>query len=76
MYKNNGGNSFSIVWQSTINANTPSICFGDYNNDGWLDILEGNDWNYNRLYRNNGGNSFSIVWQSTINANTTSICFG
>lgn len=35
--------------------------WGDYNNDGFLDIYVSKFWGKNALYRNNGGSTFSLV---------------
>lgn len=64
IYRNNGNNTFTE--QSAIQlvgVSESSAAWGDYNNDGNLDILLcGNGNNLNRLtkiYKNNGNNTFS-----------------
>lgn len=60
IYKNNSNNSFTL--QSTIvipGAYDGSAEWGDYNNDGYLDILLTGKNNNSRIYKNNGNNSFS-----------------
>src|SRR5438132_329489 len=39
------------------------VCVGDYNNDGFEDLLV-TYWGHNVLYRNNGDGTFSDVTQS------------
>ena len=43
---------------------TTSVVWGDYDNDGNLDMLVGNRNESNRVYRNMGGNVFTRVWGS------------
>ena len=64
IYKNNGGNSF--IEQSSISlpgVKEGSVEWGDYDNDGDLDLLLTGQVSYNnyisKVYRNNGDNSFS-----------------
>jgi hypothetical protein len=38
-----------------------SAVWGDYNNDGYLDLYVSKYWGKNALYRNNGGTSFTLV---------------
>ncbi len=72
LFRNDGSGSFSDVTTSTglyvsssSNANViaGSLAWGDYNSDGWPDILV-TGWNYTgnpsaRVYTNVGGSSFS-----------------
>ncbi|MHC1704741.1 MAG: FG-GAP-like repeat-containing protein [Tenuifilaceae bacterium] len=65
MYLNNGNNSFSE--QTTIKLEpiyNGSIDWGDYNDDGFLDILITGDTgagSVTKIYRNTGNNSFEEV---------------
>ena len=63
IYKNNGDGTFiEQTENSLIGVQNGSIALGDYNNDGWLDILlAGNsqDSNISRIYKNNGDGTFS-----------------
>jgi hypothetical protein len=65
IYLNNSDNTFTeqtgIILQGVSSG---SVCWGDYNNDGYIDILLTGS-GYSRIYRNNGNNTFS--WQSSIN---------
>ncbi|MEI8203331.1 MAG: FG-GAP-like repeat-containing protein [Bacteroidota bacterium] len=63
VYKNNGDNTFSEQNGITLTGlYSGSAEWGDYNNDGWLDILI-TGWNGNmgatKLYKNNGNNTFT-----------------
>ena len=66
VYRNNGNNTFTeqtgIVLQGM--ANGSACAWGDYDNDGDLDILLTGDGNA-RIYRNDGDNTFN--WQTGIN---------
>jgi hypothetical protein len=82
IYRNNGDNTFT--WQTGIaltGVGNSSVAWGDYDNDGDLDILltgsAGDFTNYipvSKIYRNDGNNSFTEqtsislteIWQSSI----------
>ncbi|MBK7131847.1 MAG: VCBS repeat-containing protein [Bacteroidales bacterium] len=64
IYRNEGSNSFSE--QSGIQlpgVKQSSVAMGDYDNDGFLDILlsglNSSNQNISKIYRNNGNNTFS-----------------
>ncbi|MBN2090246.1 VCBS repeat-containing protein [candidate division KSB1 bacterium] len=64
LYQNNGDGTFINV--TTIagvgdSGNTKGACFGDYDNDGDLDLYIGNDGSPNRLFQNNGDGTFKDV---------------
>lgn len=68
VYRNLGNGSFSLVWSSTQAETTRSVAWGDFNNDGLLDLAFGNDGSGQpnvRVYRNDSGGSFTLVWTST-----------
>lgn len=68
LLKNNGDGTFSDV---TIESGTLSYfpteaaAWGDFNNDGWVDLFIGNETTYDRypseLYKNNGDGTFTNV---------------
>jgi PKD repeat protein len=70
VYKNSGGNSFSE--QSGISlpgVRYGSLAWGDYDNDGFLDILltgQNGSGSISKLYKNNAGNSFSEQTEITL----------
>ena len=76
VYRNDGGGNFSSVWTSSEIEETWSAAWGDYDNDGDLDILVGNANQPNRVYKNDGGNSFNLAWTSSENEDTRSIAWG
>ena len=70
VYRNNGDGTFTNVTDEAIGWDTHkgmNVDFGDYNNDGWLDIYISNIWTEeyvqegNQLYRNNGDGTFIDV---------------
>ena len=64
LYLNNGAGAFTALTGSplvTASAHTMSSSWGDYDNDGDLDVFLANSNNTNRLFRNDGGNVFAEV---------------
>jgi len=63
VYKNNGNNTFTEMTNISLwGVNESSVAWGDYNNDGDLDILltgAANPWFTSRIYKNNGDNTFT-----------------
>jgi len=65
IYKNEGAGSFSIAWNAPETSDqTEPVAWGDYDNDGNLDLAVGNYNTSNRVYRNEGGDSFTLVWSA------------
>jgi enediyne biosynthesis protein E4 len=70
LFSNNGNGTFSQVLTGSVatdSGNTFGTCWGDYDNDGLLDLFvgvnnAGNDW----LYRNIGGGAFAKVASGSI----------
>jgi Flp pilus assembly protein TadD len=64
LYHNNGDGTFTnIAAQTGVDNHGRSIgsAFGDYDNDGWLDLLVINMDGPNALYHNNGDGTFTDV---------------
>ncbi len=64
LLRNNGGGKFVDVTKEAglldpINSN--SACWGDYDNDGWLDLFVGCEMQPNRLYHNRCDGTFEEV---------------
>ena len=64
LYLNNGDGTFTDIAEQAGVQNwrfTRGTSFGDYNNDGYPDLVVSNLSTANRLYRNNGDNTFTDV---------------
>ena len=70
LYQNLGDGTFSIVTTGEIvndGGSSVSGAWGDYDNDGDLDLYVTNDWNENNfLYRNDGSCTFTRILQGDI----------
>ncbi|MCE2412431.1 CRTAC1 family protein [Candidatus Poribacteria bacterium] len=65
LYRNNGDGTFTDVTKTAGIYNTTGkglgVVWGDYNNDGALDIYVANDSTENLFYQNNGDGTFEEV---------------
>ena len=64
LYRNDGNGVFTQVPVPMPGVLNSAVAWGDYDNDGWPDVLlTGNDGtnNVTRLFHNNGGGSFTEV---------------
>lgn len=65
LYRNNGDGTFADITRKaglyTTAGKGMGVVFGDYNNDGWIDIYVANDSVPNFLYRNRGDGTFEEV---------------
>lgn len=75
VYRNNGDSTFTL--QSNINlmyAVNGSVAWGDYDNDGYLDIIITGS-GYSNIYHNNGDGTFTnqtnVKLEGVINSNVT-----
>lgn len=68
MYRNEGTGFTKVVIGAIVNglSNTMSSSWGDYDNDGDLDVFLANDGSMNALYRNEGNFSFTKMASDTI----------
>lgn len=75
IYQNNGNNTFSEKTSILIGITDSSVDWGDYDNDGDIDIvLCGNsiEGRITKVYENNGNSSFSEIYT----ANLIGVCSG
>ncbi|OGS26936.1 MAG: hypothetical protein A2339_04820 [Elusimicrobia bacterium RIFOXYB12_FULL_50_12] len=68
--------AFYSVWSSTETVNSLSAAWGDYDNDGDLDITSGDSGYVSRIYRNNGNGTFISIWNTPQSKITASIAWG
>jgi hypothetical protein len=65
VYHNNGDGTFTAIDAGLKDVANGSTAWGDYDNDGWLDILlTGNDRNWTlvaKVYHNNGDGTFADI---------------
>jgi hypothetical protein len=69
LYRNEAGKAFREVAMPPMATNCRGACWGDWNNDGFVDLYVGGfeDWDRQITYPsyvlvNNGGKSFTITW--------------
>lgn len=82
LYRNNGGGSFTSLNGSVICTDrgfSETCSWGDYNNDGLVDIIvtnsDGANWK-NRLYKNTGSGNFSRIDTGAIFADINNVSRG
>ncbi len=63
LYQNNGDGTFTKITSGIIVDNELAVygsSWGDYNNDGWLDLFVA-VYGFNQVYTNNGDGTFSLL---------------
>lgn len=81
VYQNNGDNTFTEQTNISIpGVDASSVQWGDYNNDGFLDILiTGSDQSGNaftKIYRNNGDSTFTEISTSIMGTTGGALAWG
>ncbi|MCK4345114.1 MAG: VCBS repeat-containing protein [Bacteroidales bacterium] len=70
LYKNKGDGTFNVVFcgqLTNMGSPTPGCSWGDYDNDGYLDLfVTALDFTKNFLYKNNGDNTFTPIVHEVI----------
>ena len=64
LYRNDGDGTFTDITAAagiTGRGNGLGVVFGDYDDDGWIDLFVANDSTPNFLYRNTGKGTFTEV---------------
>jgi len=65
LFRNDGDGNFTDVAAGTALADTGKgngVAWGDYDNDGDLDLYLANWQSSNKLFRNEGDDNFTVVW--------------
>jgi len=69
--------SFSLTWVATDFTWSRAIDWGDYDNDGDLDIAVSPDYEDGvRIYKNEGSNNFTLAWSASEDDYTMSVKWG
>ncbi len=74
VYKNSGAGP-SLAWSSPVTASTQSVAWGDWDDDGDLDLAVGQRWGIQPVYANDGG-SLTLAWTAPISDATQSVAWG
>src|SRR5262249_33224535 len=69
LYRNNGNGTFTKVTDSGLTSvldDSGACAWGDYDNDGFLDVFLANENGPNSLYKNNGNGTFTKILEGSI----------
>lgn len=76
LYKNTGTFSFTLSENTFYTPGSDGdVAFGDYDNDGYADIIISGNWQ-TRLYKNNGDGTFANTNINLPALNSTSVAWG
>jgi uncharacterized repeat protein (TIGR01451 family) len=80
VYRNDGGGSFSDISAGLPGVDDSAVAWGDYDNDGDLDILltgrDSSNSPLSRIYRNDGGGSFSDISAGLPGVDNSAVTWG
>jgi uncharacterized repeat protein (TIGR01451 family) len=76
IYRNNGDGSFTDINAGLVGGYFGYGAWGDYDNDGDLDILLTSYNGGTLLYRNDGGDSFTLVNEGFIDVGSSPVAWG
>lgn len=76
LYRNDGNDTFTQVWTSPEEEDTRDVAWGDYDGDGDLDQLIGNEYTPSRIYRNDGNDAFTLAWSAPEAVKAVSVAWG
>ena len=80
IYENTGSTlvldpASGVGWESPVVSATTSLAWGDWDNDGDLDLAVGNDGERDRVYANKNG-TLALRWESTEELSTNAMAWG
>jgi hypothetical protein len=76
LYRNTGSASFELIDAGFYNAGSDGdLAWGDYNNDGYPDLVISGGWD-TKLYHNNGDGSFTEINSGLTIMNSPSLSWG
>ena len=81
IYRNDGDNTFTDINAGLIGVTYSSLAWGDYDNDGYLDLVICGDtgsWtpDITRIYRNNGNDTFTDINAGLAGMSWSSLAWG